>query len=107
MDISKLKKRMSVIAADGRRIGFVKRMAWPDKIRLTCMSAGHGYDHLIPVAWIAHIDKYVYLNRASTYVAANWENTALSPARSASLKSSALMEGPASSTPVTRRHAAA
>ena len=107
MDISKLKKRMSVIAADGRRIGFVKRMAWPDKIRLTCLSAGHGYDHLIPVAWIAHIDKYVYLNRASAYVAANWENTALTPVRSAQLSAGAAMESPVPGAPVTPRHAAA
>ena len=106
MDISKLKKRMSVIAADGRRIGFVKRMAWPDKIRLTCLNGGHGYDHLIPVAWIAHVDKYVYLNRASAYVAANWENTALATGRSAALNVAAQKEN-SSSGSAPRRHAAA
>ena len=106
MDISKLKKRMSVIAADGRRIGFVKRMAWPDKIRLTCLNAGHGYDHLIPVAWVAHVDKYVYLNRASAYVAANWENTALAPVRYASSKAGALIEPSGSSAPGAQSAAA-
>ena len=106
MDISKLKKRMSVIAADGRRIGFVKRMAWPDKIRLTSLSAGHGYDHLIPVAWVAHIDKYVYLNRASAYVGANWENTALASARTAPHKAGALIEPSGLSAPGARSVAA-
>jgi hypothetical protein len=82
-DISRLKKRMSVIAADGRRIGFVSRMAWPDKIRLTCLSAGNGYDHLVPLSWVGHIDRYVYLNRSSAYVAAHWENVASAPRRAA------------------------
>jgi hypothetical protein len=80
-DISKLKKRMSVIAADGRRIGFVARMAWPGKVRLTSLSGGNGYDHLIPLAWIGHIDRYVYLSRSSAYVAAHWENVASAPKR--------------------------
>lgn len=78
-DISRLKKRMAVIAADGRRIGFVRRMAWPDKIQLTSLSAAHGYDHLVPLAWVSEIDKYVYLNRSSAYVAAHWENLAPKP----------------------------
>ena len=80
-DISRLKKRMSVIAADGRRIGFVSRMAWPNKIRLTSLSAGRAYDHLIPLDWIGQVDKYVFLNRASSYVAAHWENVASAPKR--------------------------
>jgi hypothetical protein len=82
-DISRLKKRMSVIAADGRRIGFVSRMAWPNKIRLTSLNAGHAYDHLIPLNWIGEIGKYVFLNRASAYVAAHWENVASVPKRHA------------------------
>ena len=72
-DISRLKKRMCVIAADGQAIGFVSRMASPDKVRLTSLRAGHGYDHVIPVEWIGAIDRYVYLNKASAYVGANWE----------------------------------
>ena len=79
MDISRLKKRMSVIAADGQRVGFVSRMAGHDKVRLTSLSAGHGYDHVIPIGWIAQIDRYVHLNRGSSYVAAHWENVASKP----------------------------
>lgn len=75
-DISRLKKRMAVISADGRRIGFVKRMAWPDKMQLTSLSAAHGYDHVIPLSWVSEVDRYVYLNRSSAYVAAHWQNLA-------------------------------
>ena len=80
-DMSKLKKRMSVIAADGRCIGFVARMAGPDKVRLTSLTAGHGYDHIIPVAWISGVDKYVYLNKASRFVGDNWMNAKVAPVR--------------------------
>ena len=80
-DISKLKKRMSVIAADGRCIGFVARMAGPDRVRLTSLTAGHGYDHIIPVSWISGVDKYVYLNKASRFVGDNWENAEVAPVR--------------------------
>ena len=72
-DISRIKKRMRVITADGRQIGMVSRMAGADKIRLTSLSTSHGYDHLIPVSWISGVDKYVYLNRGSRFVADNWE----------------------------------
>jgi hypothetical protein len=93
-DISKLKKRMSVIAADGRPVGFVSRMAGGDKVRLTCLSSSHGYDHLIPLAWISQIDKYVFLNRPSRYVAANWENVASAPARRATAGETPLARQP-------------
>ena len=79
MDISRLKKRMAVIAAEGRRMGFVRRMAWPDRLQLTSLSAAHGYDHVIPLSWVSAVDKYVYLNRSSAYVAAHWENLAPKP----------------------------
>jgi hypothetical protein len=80
-DISKMKKRMAVIAADGRRIGFVSRMAPNNKIRLTSLSASHGYDHLIPVEWVSLVDKYVYLSKGSRFIADNWENIATAPIR--------------------------
>ena len=53
---------MGVIAADGRRIGFVDR-ATDGKVRLTCLVSGHGYHHTIPVAWVEQVDRYVHLNK--------------------------------------------
>jgi len=74
VELSKLKKRMSIIAADGQRIGFVTRMAGPDRIRITSLSGGHGYDHIIPLNWVSAIDKYVHLSRTSRFVTGNWEH---------------------------------
>jgi hypothetical protein len=74
VELSRLKKRMSVIAADGQRIGFVARIASPDRIRITCLSGSHGYDHIIPLTWVSEIDKYVHLNRTSRFVTGNWEH---------------------------------
>jgi hypothetical protein len=73
IDISKIRERMGVIAADGRRVGFVDRAARGGKIRLTSLSACHGYHHLIPLAWVMQVDRYVHLNKESRFVAANWE----------------------------------
>jgi hypothetical protein len=89
-DISKIKKRMAVIAADGHRMGYVARMAGSDRIRLTSLSASHGYDHLIPVAWVSQVDKYVYLSKASRFVADNWENAPAAAPRK--LTTAALIE---------------
>ena len=80
IDSGKISKPMEVIAADGRRIGFVSRLAG-DRLRLTSLSGSHGYDHLIPLAWVSGVDRYVYLNRPSRFVADNWENVAITPDR--------------------------
>ena len=89
-DISRLKKRMAVIAADGRRIAYVCRMAGTDHIRLTSLSASHGYDHIIPISWVSQVDKYVYLSKASRFVADNWENAPAAAPRK--LTTAALIE---------------
>jgi hypothetical protein len=110
VDISKLKKRMSVIAADGRRVGFISRMAGPEKIRLTCLSGSHGYDHVIPLAWVSAVDKYVYLNRPSRFVATNWEPVSAAPVRmvepSSPVELALPTDAPAVSSPRRRPQAA-
>ena len=73
--ISRIRERMGVIAADGRRIGFVDR-ATDGKVRLTCLVSGHGYHHTIPVAWVEQVDRYVHLNKASRFVASHWQSAA-------------------------------
>jgi hypothetical protein len=74
MIIDRIRKDMSVIAADDRCIGFVDRLDGDDMLRITCVSAGYGYDHLIPLSWVSDVDKFVYLDKTRGYVAANWEN---------------------------------
>lgn len=72
VDFSTIRKRMGVIAADGRRIGFVDA-AESGKLKMTCLGASHGFHHQIPLAWVMQVDRYVYLNKESRFVAANWE----------------------------------
>ena len=74
MIIDRIREDMSVISADDRCIGFVCRVEAEEMLRITCISAGFGYDHLIPLDWVSEVDKYVYLDKTSSYVAANWEN---------------------------------
>jgi hypothetical protein len=73
VDSSKIRERMGVIAADGRRIGFVDCQASSGKLKLTSLAGSHGYHHLIPLAWVEQVDRYVHLSKESRFVAANWE----------------------------------
>ena len=100
IELSRLKKRMSVIAADGQRIGFVTRMAGPDRIRITSLSGSHGYDHIIPLNWVSAIDKYVHLSRTSRFVAGNWEHAPVPLKRLDAAKNAAV---PASESVVKTR----
>ncbi len=72
-DVSRIRQRMAVIAADGRRVGFVDRSDVIDKIRVTSLSTSHGHHRRIPVAWVEAVDKYVHLNKGSRFIEANWE----------------------------------
>ncbi len=71
-NIQEISEGMSVVALDGREIGTVGRV---DISRFVIRSVkdGRGFDHLIPVSWIAEVGKYVFLNKGSRYVAANWD----------------------------------
>jgi hypothetical protein len=75
-----IRHNMAVVAADGRRVGFVSRLLDGDVLRVTRFTNGHGYDHLVPLAWVAGVDRYVHLNKASAYVAANCWAAARAPA---------------------------
>jgi hypothetical protein len=70
---SKIREHMPVVAADGRRVGFVARVEAADSLKLTRVKNGHGFDHVIPMAWVSDVDRYVFLNRGSKFVFANWE----------------------------------
>jgi hypothetical protein len=68
--ISKIETQMPVVAADGRAVGFVSSVG-SDYLALTSVKDGRGYDHVIPLSWIAEVDRYVFLSRASPYVVAH------------------------------------
>jgi hypothetical protein len=81
--IAKIREHMPVVTADGRRIGFVTRLHGADGLQLTTLKAGHAFEHVIPLEWISDVDRYVFLNRGSAYVAANWETAQNGRARAA------------------------
>lgn len=74
MIIDRIREDMSVISADDCCIGFVNELLGDDKLTITSISAGYGYDHVIPLSWVSEVDKYVYLDKTSAFVAANWEH---------------------------------
>lgn len=74
MITDRIRKEMSVITADDRCIGFVAGLEGEDMLKITCISAGYGYDHLIPAAWVSEVDRYVFLDKTASYVSANWEH---------------------------------
>ena len=69
--ISKIRESMGVISSDGRQIGFVSGVQGTDTFRVTSVKGGHGFDHVIPLDWVSDVDRYVFLNCGSGYVAAN------------------------------------
>lgn len=72
-EITKIRDRMPVISADGRAIGLVAHAAG-DEVRVTSVKDGRGFDHLIPLDWIAEVGKYVFLNKSRRFVRSHWEN---------------------------------
>jgi hypothetical protein len=82
-DFSEIREKMVVVAANGRAIGFVSSLG-PGGLRITSVRDGRGFDHVIPAAWIAAVDRYVFLNKSSGYVMAHWDavSTPAGPVRS-------------------------
>jgi hypothetical protein len=77
MVTDRIREDMSVICADDRCIGFVCSVEGDEMLRVTSITAGYGYDHLIPLSWVSGVNKYVFLDKTSSYVAANWETAPL------------------------------
>jgi hypothetical protein len=71
--ISKIREHMPVVTNDGRAVGFVTRVEGADGLRVTRVKNGQGFEHVIPLAWVSDVDQYVFLDKGSAYVAANWE----------------------------------
>ncbi len=80
IDISKIRERMPVIAADERAIGFVSCVSGTE-LRITRIKDGRGFDHLIPLEWVEEVGKYVFLNKSRRYVATHCEPVVVRPGR--------------------------
>lgn len=71
-DIAKIREGMAVVALDGREVGKVIAIGtW--RLVLTSNKDGSAFDHLIPLSWVEEVERYVFLNKGSRYVAANWD----------------------------------
>lgn len=70
--VSKIEAQMPVVAADGRVVGFASTVG-VRHLTLTSVRDGRGFAHVLPLSWVAEVDRYVFLNKGSRYVAANWD----------------------------------
>lgn len=69
---SQIKEHMDVISADGKKVGAVDHMEGSSDIKLTKKDAPDGKHHLIPMAWVDHVDQKVHLNKAANDVTQQW-----------------------------------
>ncbi|MBK3406641.1 DUF2171 domain-containing protein [Methylorubrum populi] len=75
VDASQIKEHMEVKASDGQHVGTVDHMQGADQIKLTKNDpAAQGQHHLIPLAWVDHVDAHVHLSIPSQEVTAQWQN---------------------------------
>ncbi len=76
VDASQIKEHMEVKASDGQNVGTVDHMQGSDQIKLTKTDpAAHGgHHHLIPLAWVDHVDTHVHLSKSSQEVTAQWQH---------------------------------
>lgn len=77
MDAQKIKEHMEVIGSDGEHVGTVDHLEGSDKIKLAKNDpkAG-GRHHLIPTAWVDHVDAHVHLKKSSKDAMAQWQAAA-------------------------------
>jgi hypothetical protein len=62
-DASLIIPHMDVISADGQKIGEVDHLDGPDRIKLSKNASPDGQHHMVPFAWIDHVDRHVHLRR--------------------------------------------
>lgn len=81
MDTSKIRQHMAVVANDGRQVGFVVRLEGSTGLKITRIKNGHGFEYVIPLAWVSDVDRYVFLNKGTRYVRSNWDAAIGHPGR--------------------------
>ena len=69
-----IKEHMEVIGSDGVHVGTVDYMDGPDQLRLTKSDPdSSGKHHLIPLAWVDHVDSKVHLKQSGAEARARWK----------------------------------
>ena len=62
-DGGRIVEHMEVYASDGTKVGTVDHMDGPDRIKLAKSTSPDGQHHLVPMAWVDHVDQHVHLNK--------------------------------------------
>ncbi len=61
-----IKEHMEVLGSDGQHVGTVDYLEGSSDIKLTKSDPkSGGQHHLIPLAWVDHVDQHVHLNRSA------------------------------------------
>jgi hypothetical protein len=68
-----VKEHMDVIASCGTKVGVVDRVEG-GSIKLAKKDSPDGQHHMIPNAWIDHVDTNVHLNRNNQEVKRHWQS---------------------------------
>ena len=72
-----IKEHMEVLGSDGQHVGTVDYLEGSSDIKLTKSDRkSGGQHHLIPLAWVDHVDQHVHLNRSSKDVQTQWKTAA-------------------------------
>jgi uncharacterized protein (TIGR02271 family) len=72
IDASRIVEHMDVISQDGQKVGTVDHLDGPDRIKLAKNTSPDGEHHIVPFAWIDHVDQHVYLKKTTAEVEAGW-----------------------------------
>jgi hypothetical protein len=76
-DTKQIREHMEVLGPDGKHVGTVDHLEGQDQIKLTKTDpAANGKHHLIPVAWIDHIDQKVHLTKPGKDAMSEWREAA-------------------------------
>ena len=70
--IEQVKEHMDVIASCGTKVGVVDRVEG-GSIKLTKKDSPDGQHHMIPEAWVDHVDSHVHLNKNSEESKRDWQ----------------------------------
>jgi hypothetical protein len=71
-----IKEHMEVIGSDGQHVGTVDHLEGSDKIKLAKSDSKDGRHHIIPLAWVDHVDSHVHLTKSAQDVAKQWQTAA-------------------------------
>jgi hypothetical protein len=69
-----IKEHMEVVGSDGVHVGTVDHLEGRDMVKLTKTDPESGGEHhLIPLAWVDHVEKKVHLKQSGAEAKARWK----------------------------------